>query len=105
MPYLSGGASVDMWTDAAAYLMGVENFFIFSVPPPRIESISVSGSAVTISWSALVGQRYRLQSKDGPGSGAWQDVVPDVIASSATAAASVTYEGVPLRLYRVMQVP
>ena len=85
--------------------MSVDELFVFSALAPRIESISVSGSVVTISWSAIAGQRYRLQYKDSPTTGTWQDVLPEVTASSATAAASVPFEAVARRFYRVMQVP
>ena len=100
----SGGISIDMWTDATPYVMSVDDVSAVSSPAPQIESINGPKVTATINWSAVPGQRYRVQYKDNVSDSNWNDVLPEITATAVTAAASLSVEGVTRRFYRLTVV-
>jgi hypothetical protein len=72
---------------------------------PVIQSISVSTNVVTITWSAVAGRRYQLQSQEFLASTNWNDVPPEVLATESTAAATSAADNATLRIYRVQLLP
>jgi hypothetical protein len=75
------------------------------VPPPVIQSISVSNGVVTITWSAVAGSTYMLNSEDDLSGTNWNDVLPPVAATGPTATATDNIGDSPQRFYRVMLMP
>ena len=104
-PYLSGGVSTEMWTEATPYVVSVHEVSAISAPAPIIESISIASATATISWSAIAGQSYRVQYKDSLSGSNWNDLLPDVTAADITATATFSTEGIAQRFYRIMVVP
>ena len=72
------------------------------VPRPLIQSIIQSNGVVTFTWSAIVGQTYRVQYKDNLLDPVWNDLLPDVTASGPTASKSVLLSASPQRFYRIV---
>jgi autotransporter-associated beta strand protein len=72
------------------------------VPEPVIQSITISGTDVTLVWTSLAGRAYRVQyTADLTPTVIWTDLTPDVTAAASTA--TYTDLGVPStqRFYRV----
>jgi hypothetical protein len=75
------------------------------VPPPMIQSVSVSNGIVTITWSAVAGRTYMLESKDDPSDTNWNDVPPPVTATGPTATATDNVGDMPQQFYRIVLQP
>ena len=75
------------------------------VPPPMIQSISVSNGIVTITWSAAAGSTYMLEGNDDPTGTNWNGVPPPVNATGLTATATDNAGAAPQRFYRVRLMP
>ena len=74
---------------------------IKSIPLPVITSIQLTGGTATITWNSVGGGIYRVQSIDNLSSTNWNDLVPDVTATGATAVQTDIVTGVSQRFYRI----
>ena len=76
---------------------------VLTVPPlPNIESITMSGTAVTLVWDSLAGQTYRVQyTSDLTPTITWTDLTPDVTATGATATYTYDAAAATPRFYRI----
>jgi len=72
---------------------------------PVIRSIGLNGNTVTLSWCAVAGTSYRVQTKIDLGSPDWIDVNGDVVASDAVAAKVFAVTLDPQRFFRVVSLP
>ena len=103
-----------MTADSGSYSLVVTNAFgsatssnavLAVVPAPVVQSVSVVPGGVTLTWSAVAGQTYRLQYKDDLNSTTWNTISPDVTATSP----AITITNAPInsmqRFYRVLLVP
>jgi hypothetical protein len=74
---------------------------------PRMQTITHSLSSASLTWSAQPGRSYRLQFKNSlETSGAWNSLVPDIIAPGHTATGTDnTISGTNQRFYRVIDLP
>jgi hypothetical protein len=119
-PYLTGGVSVDLWTDTVRYSMLVDNLVVTSlvnnslnstlpvmpiVSAPIIESVVLKDGAAVITWTANPGSTYRLQFKDDFNSPKWLDATPDIVATDTEASTTNSIVGAPQRIYRVLLLP
>jgi hypothetical protein len=102
----SYGITVRVTDDGSPSLSDMKTFTVIVISRPRIESITASGGTVTISWSALAGQRYHLQYKTKLDEPIWNDLAGDLTATSDVAAKSDT-PGLDAkqRFYRVELLP
>lgn len=82
-------------------LSDVKPFSIAVLARPNIESATVSGEAFNLTWTAIPGQKYRVQFKNDLNDANWSDLSPDVMASLSSA-----FKNDPLsatqRFYRVL---
>ena len=76
-----------------------------AIPPPMIQSIVASTDVVTVTWTTVAGQTYRLQYKDPEDFTNWNSVTPDVTATGPASSATNTVGSSILRLYRVLLLP
>ena len=58
------------------------------VSQPLIQSITLSNAIVTLTWTAIEGQGYRLQTNASLDSLTWGDAGADLIAGGPTATAT-----------------
>jgi hypothetical protein len=118
-PYLSGGTSLDMWTDATRYSYSVDNVLVTSltsgnipVPPasavataaPVLQSVTLADGEAVVTWTSVPGTTYRLQYKDDFASDKWTDASPDVTATDVSTTATDSIGSAPHRFYRVLLV-
>jgi autotransporter-associated beta strand protein len=94
--------TVRVTDDGTPALNDTKSFTVTVVSAPTAD-ISVSGNVVTISWTSIAGQSYRVQYKNNLGDATWTDLAPDVTASGSTASATDTT--VSQRFYRVAVLP
>jgi len=67
-----------------------------------IEGVAVGNNVAVITWTAVPGQTYRLQTKNDLASPDWNDVLPDFLASDSKVTVTNNIAGAPQRFYRVM---
>jgi len=80
-------------------------FTVTVVADPVIQSVVVSNSSVELTWSAIAGQSYRLQSKTNLTDITWNDLSPDITASGPTASGADTSGTGVQQFYRVRVLP
>jgi hypothetical protein len=73
--------------------------------PPALQTIVISGTSATLTWSAIPGTTYRLQFKTNLTDTIWGDLIPDVTSTSATASTSDPFATNVMRFYRLLVVP
>jgi Bacterial Ig domain/Putative Ig domain len=74
------------------------------VPPPIIQSITVTNGIATISWSAVTGHVYRLLYNMDLDTN-WIAIPPDIQATNSSASATDSAESNSARFYRVQLLP
>ena len=80
-----------------------------TVTDPALEQIRVTGltvspaGSVQLTWSAISGQSYHVQSRQGIADGTWTDVGAPITASGATASASDAVGNSTERYYRIVK--
>jgi hypothetical protein len=82
-----------------------KSFTVFVLPPPTFSSAVVSNDLLTLSWSAISGQTYRVQYNTNLLDTNWTDLPPDVTATDTTATWSDSILSDTQRFYRVRVVP
>jgi hypothetical protein len=117
VPYTSGSVGIDLRTLSRSETMFVDNLVVNSigsvaavatpiaeVPAPVIQGVTVDvpNNMAVITWTAVPGQSYRLQTKDDLSGADWTDVLPDILASDSTVTVTNNITAVPGRFYRVM---
>ena len=78
---------------------------IFSDPAPVLLSVTPTNNAVVLTWSAVIGRMYQLQSNSDLGQNVWSNVGSPVLATDAIV---VAIDPAPLaarRFYRVAMLP
>ena len=114
-PTSAQGGSTNVFTtvvtDEGTPNLGATNSFLVTVnpalaiPPPLIQSISVSDNVVTVTWGSVLNGIYRLQYSEDLIDTNWIDILPDVPAAGSTATATNTVGVSTQRFYRVLVVP
>ena len=69
---------------------------------PVIQSISRTNGIVTIKWSAVSGQSYRLQYKGNLTDSVWSNATPDFTATGSIATGTNGVNNATQRFYRVL---
>jgi hypothetical protein len=72
---------------------------------PVIKSISMTSGVVTVAWSSVLNQGYRLQYKNSLADRDWNPIVPDVTASGPTTLMTHSVGSSAQRFYRVSLAP
>jgi hypothetical protein len=86
-------------------LSDAKSFTIVVAPPPTFSSAVVSNDMLTLSWSAISGQTYRVQYSTDLLNTNWTDLPPDVTATDTTASQVDSTSTDAQRFYRVMVLP
>jgi hypothetical protein len=85
-------------------LNDARTFTVTVVSDPNLE-IALVGDVVTVTWTAIAGQTYRVQYKENLDDAAWSDLTPDVTASGSTASTTDTITSSSQHFYRVVVLP
>ena len=72
---------------------------------PVIQSITISNDVIAITWSAVPGRSYQLQSRDFPTGTNWDVTLQQVVASGPSVTATNTIGSTKSRIYRVQLLP
>jgi hypothetical protein len=93
----------------AQHLSATNTFSVFVklpeiVPPPFIESISVSDdvTTATVTWTSVPGHFYRLQYKDDFSETNWNNILPDLLATTNELSTTNNIGTSQQRFYRVI---
>jgi hypothetical protein len=89
------------------HLSATNSFTVFVLPPgmpPIMGPITVRNGAAVITCSAVIGSTYRLQTKDDLNDASWNDVGPDIIATTNSVTATNAVGTSQTRFYRFVQV-
>jgi len=74
------------------------------VPPPTIQSVVATNGNVSVTWSAIQGATYRLESSPDPTAASWEPIAPDITATGSKATLTLPMAG-DHRFYRVLVLP
>jgi hypothetical protein len=74
-------------------------------PSPIIVSTVLAPGGVTITWRALRGETYRVQTSSNCSSGDWSDLLPDVLATGPYMSKVDSRPRSSQAFYRVMVLP
>jgi hypothetical protein len=86
-------------------LHDTKSFAVTVASAPVIQDISLSNNVVTITWTAIAGQTYRLEYNSELNGNSWTNLPPDVTATGPTASNSDSILSATQRFYRVFVVP
>lgn len=91
--------TVQVVDDGVPALSDAKGFTVTVLPRPLLQQIELAGTNVVLTWSAINGTTYRVQAKTNFAD-TWFDLVPDVIATNATAS-RIEPLGEAAKFYRV----
>jgi hypothetical protein len=97
--------TVQVTDNGSPHLSDSKSFAVTVVSRPVLQSIVLSNDVVTITWSAIAGQIYRVQFNEHLSATAWTDLPPDVMATGSVASKSDTVDSAIQRFYRVRPLP
>jgi hypothetical protein len=96
------------WAVNAQHLSATNSFTVIVTggsPPLVIQSIGWTNGIVTITWSAVSGQSYRLQYKANLTDSVWSDATPDFTATGSVATGTNGVNNATQRFYQVKPLP
>jgi uncharacterized repeat protein (TIGR01451 family) len=93
------------WAVNQQHLSASNSFIIFVAPPPAFSAGTVSGGALTLTWSSISGQTYRVQYSTNLTGTNWTDFPPDVTANDVTASKTDSNLTNVQKFYRIMVLP
>jgi hypothetical protein len=91
--------------DGQPSLSDAKEFTVTVVPPPLITSITRADDEVTIAWTAIPGQGYRVRYATNVDAVVWFDLAGVVTADGPTATKTNTITGETKRFYQVVVEP
>lgn len=100
---LTNNITVRVADNGVPPLNDTKAFSIAVLARPNIESATVSGSDFNLTWTAIPGQKYRVQFKDDLNDPDWTDLAPEVTANLTSATKSDPLRATQ-RFYRVLVV-
>ena len=101
---ITNSITVEVTDDGAPSLSVGRTFTATVLGRPIIQSIVISKDTVILSWSAIVGQGYRLQTNSSLEFPTWGDIGSDVIAGGLSASSTDALDG-KSKFYRVRVLP
>ena len=94
--------TVRVTDNGSPLLSDPKTFNVVVVALPIFEQPTIAGEAITLTWSAIAGQKYRVQFKTDLNEAAWTDLGGDVTATGSTASKTHSIAGSPQRFYRLL---
>ena len=105
-PYLSGGLSIDLWTDAAAYVLSADVVQVTALAPDvSVTAVSVvpvmSNRTVTVTFQGAPGGLYLVQASTNLVSpGSWQTLSTNLAGANGRWTFTDSLTNQPRRFYR-----
>jgi len=96
---------VQVVDDGLPPLGDATGFVVTVVTRPWITSVETTNDVITVTWSSIVGQAYRLQTTDAMTPPVWGDLGDDVVATGSTASQTNSISEAVQRFYRVRLAP
>lgn len=96
--------TIQVTDDGTPPLSDVTSFFVNVADRPLIQSLALTNSIITVTWSAIAGQSYQLQFKDRLEDLNWTDVVGAIVSAGNSASKDAGVGG-EQRFYRVAVLP
>jgi hypothetical protein len=97
--------TVRVTDDGVPPLSDTKSFAITVVAPPTIVSGVLSNDLVTLEWTAIPGQGYRMQLKPDLTLTNWTDIPGDVTATNSLATGTNAVNNATQQFYRVLVLP
>jgi hypothetical protein len=97
--------TVRVTDDGVPSASDTKTFTVAVESAPLIQSILISNSVATLTWTAIAGQSYRLQYKADLSDTNWTNAPPDVMAGGTTASKDDSFDSTVQRFYRIFVVP
>jgi hypothetical protein len=76
-----------------------------AVTPPTFEIAPGLQGMVVLTWTAVLGDTYRLQYTDHLEAAEWMDATPEIIATEPVVTVTNDVSAVTQRFYRVVRLP
>jgi hypothetical protein len=92
-------------TDNGVPTLSDSKSFVVTVVSTPIQSISLSNAVAILDWTAIPGQKYRVQYADDLLNTNWTDLLPEVTATGISASKLDPTLSAQQRFYRVLVVP
>lgn len=85
--------------DNAAFAL--DDVSVETVPPPVLQAVTITGTKLTFTWSAIANQSYQIQAAGNLSNPNWTNVTAVMTASNNVASTSASLSNVPQQFYRV----
>jgi uncharacterized repeat protein (TIGR01451 family) len=82
-----------------------QEFVVTVIPRPLIAGIQVAGAVVSVTWTAVPGQSYRLQFTESLTGAEWTDLAADIVSQGAMCSAADVIGSTTQRFYRIRLAP
>jgi hypothetical protein len=93
------------WAANTQHLSDAKSFSVLVAPQPTFSAATLSNGMLMLNWSAIPGQKYRVQYSTNIGDTNWTDLPPDVTATDTTAGQGELVLPNAQRFYRVLVLP
>lgn len=93
------------WAVNAQHLTDSKSFTVAVMPAPTFTAGAATNGSVTVTWSSIPGQKYRVQYSTNLTGGNWIDLAPDITATGSTASQTDSAVSGDQRFYRVLVLP
>ncbi len=97
--------SVRVTDDSSPPLSDAKSFVVTVVSRPLIAGIAVNNGLVTVAWSSLVGQAYRLEYSTNFTGDLWSPASPDIVATTTITTHTNGADPALWQFYRVRVLP
>jgi hypothetical protein len=91
--------------DGVPPLSDAKTFAVVVVPAPSFLPAMITNGVVTLTWTSIAGQTYRVQFKNDLNDSAWTDLSGDVTATDPAASKTDSVNAAGNRFYRVLVLP
>jgi len=84
---------------------GLDDVRVEAMPAPVLQSVTLTGSTITLTWSGIANRSYQVQAASDLGNPKWANVGAAVTASSGLVSATEPVSTASWQFYRVVLLP
>jgi hypothetical protein len=100
----TNSVTVRVTDNGAPPLSDFETISVIVLAPPSFNAVSRVGNQLTLGWPTISGRMYRVEATDDLGSGNWQQVSGNMLATGASLSIIVDVSTPPHRFFRLQVV-